>query len=297
MSDLPDELRALLAEPRERFVAARTERVKALRAAGRRDEAAALAAVRKPSRQVDLLGDLARCHPDAAEAAVQAASDVEAAQAGEGDLHDAMLALRPAIDAVLAVTPARDRGDLGVPLRNLLADEGARADWLAGLLLDLPRATAAPTPTSTGRADLRLVPTGPDVADRQHAGPPPTPIRTRRRPAATCEPSPDEAKAARRVEQARAREEREAAARAARRMKLSAALDIAVSAADAAAHDAKTAAQALARVTDRVAELRRQLDEAEEELGSVGAEIEDARGRRTAADERVTAARAALDEA
>jgi len=299
MTDVPDdELRALMAEPRERFVAVRSERVKALRAAGRGNEAAALAAVRKPSRQAVLLGDLARSDPEAAEAAVLAAADVEAAQAGTGDLHDAMLALRPAIDAVLAVAPAPDRGNLGVPLRTLLAHEGARAAWLAGVLLDLPGMTAAPTRSPSGRADLHLVPTGSDVGALRDPGPAlrPRSIRSRRRSTTASDPAKDEAEAARRHEELRARQAKEEAARAERRRQLSAALDQAVSAAEAAADDADDAARALIRATERVAVARRELERAEEELHSAEVNAADADDRRAVADRTSSAARSALDD-
>lgn len=181
----PDELAALLAEPPEGFVAARTARVRALKAEGRKDEAAALAAVRKPVRLVWGLGELARRHHDEAEAAVAAADAV--AEPPEGESTRTLLrAFRDAVDELAALAPELelDPATVGLALRAVLADADARTEWAEGRLLALPeegsgavaprRPSPRPDPAAApaaaaARPRLRSVPTGPDLEAQQAA--------------------------------------------------------------------------------------------------------------------------------
>ncbi len=138
----PDEVSALLAVPPEEFVAARTARAKALRAEGRRDEAAALARVRKPVRLVWVVGELARRHPSEAADAAAVAEDLAAAQAGGGGVRPLLKRFRDAVGGLAAtaveVGDTVDVMEVGLALREVLADPDARDDWLAGRLLALP---------------------------------------------------------------------------------------------------------------------------------------------------------------
>ncbi|MGQ0618079.1 MAG: hypothetical protein ACT4PW_14010 [Acidimicrobiia bacterium] len=83
MQPVPDdEIVALLSLPLDRFVAARDARARELRASGRREEAAALAKVRKPLRPVWALGQLGRERPEQVARAVAVADRLAAVQAG-----------------------------------------------------------------------------------------------------------------------------------------------------------------------------------------------------------------------
>lgn len=158
MVDVAEEVATLLAEPLERFVEARTARVKALKADGRRDEAAALAKVRKPARLVWALGALARAHPEAAAEAVEAADDLAAVQeAGEGDVRSLLGRFR---DSIAVLARATDDADgsidgttLDLAVRTVLADPPARQAWSEGRLLELPRDEALGTPLGVGAGD------------------------------------------------------------------------------------------------------------------------------------------------
>lgn len=288
MAEVPDDvLRALLAEPAERFVGARTERVKALRAEGQREEAADLAKVRKPSRMVFALADLARRDDGAAAAVVQAATEVEAAQAGHGDLREAMAALRPAIEAVLAGASVGDRVDLEVPLRTLLADEDSRAAWLDGLLVDLPGSGAGGSIGAAPGRHLRLVPSESDST----AADLPSPTE-RRHGSAVAAAERDVAR--REVEAAQA-ETQERAARAAARAVLEKAVDDAATGVEAAKQVAEALDDALARSKQELEDLRHHLARVEGEVASARREADDAEKRRTSAQQDLDAARAALD--
>ncbi len=280
MTEIPvDELRALLAEPLDRFVAARTERVKALRTAGRREEAALLATVRKPSRLAARVAVLARVDPDAAAGAVQAAEDLESAQLGDGDLRESMAALRPAIDAVLATAPITDRVDLGLPLRTVLADADAREAWLDGLLAELP-GPGIPSGSPAPGPHLTLVPTGPDV------------VPTKRSKGAT---KADAETAAHSTAAQRAAEQRAVAQREAARRELQAKFDGALAAVGSATSDLDHAVAARAEADERASKARRELEDAEIELATANGDVTDAEQRLAALRQAADQARTALD--
>lgn len=138
----PDDVAALLAEPPEGFVAARTARVKALKAEGRKEEAAALGAMRKPVRLVWIVGELARRHPDVAATAAEVAEELEEAQAGGGGVRPLLKRFRDAVTRVAELADeiegTVDRLEVGLALREVLADPDAREEWLGGRLLALP---------------------------------------------------------------------------------------------------------------------------------------------------------------
>lgn len=145
-----DELVALLAVSLDTFVAERTARVKALKADRRKEEAAALGKVRKPSRLVWALGEVARRHPDEVTAVTVAAGDVETAQSGAGgSMREALSQLRQGLAGIVArateVDRALDEADITLAVRSVLADPDARQAWIDGLLLALP-SEVAPSP-------------------------------------------------------------------------------------------------------------------------------------------------------
>jgi hypothetical protein len=287
MTEIPtDELRALLAGPPDRFVAARNERVRALRADGLREEAALLATVRKPNLLTTRVSALVRTCPDAAAGAVQAAEDMEAAQAGDGDLREAMGALRPAIDAVLATATAADRVDLAVPLRTVLADADAREAWLDGVLVELPAHGAPPSPAATGR-HLTLVSTGPDATAAS------TSMGRRSKRGADANDAhraAEQQAAEQQAAEQRAAEEREAARRA-----LQAKLDEAEVAVVHAQRDRDHATAAHAEAEDRLAEARHILDDATDVVAATRADVTEAELRLAAVRQTAQQAQRALD--
>lgn len=138
----PDDVVALLAVPPEEFVAARTARVKELKAEGKKAEAAALGKVRKPVRLVWIVGELARRHPDVAGSAAEVAEELEDAQAGGGGVRPLLKRFRDVVGQVAALADeiegTVDTLEVGLALREVLADRRGREEWLAGRLLALP---------------------------------------------------------------------------------------------------------------------------------------------------------------
>lgn len=155
-----DEIAPLLAVPLERFVEVRTARVKALKAEGHKAEATALARVRKPTRLVWLVGELARRYPDRAGEAADVARLLDSATEGVRDL---MRRLRDAVEtlAELAgeVAGPGDEAQVGLALRSVLGDSTARHEWQEGRLLALPhgddRAGAGDDGSTSSRSPTR----------------------------------------------------------------------------------------------------------------------------------------------
>ncbi len=314
MVDAPDdEVAAVLAAGPDGFVTTRTAHSRALRADGRREEAAALAKVRKPLRVVwDLLG-VQRADPDLAERAAAAATTLEQAQVGRGGrVRPAMAALREVLDEVAAA--ADGSADVALAARQVLGDPDARAAWTEGRLLAVPgdradrrgrpskhgvavrakrgrlAATTAPSADAPGTAPAgrgegapsapAARPSGPtrpsDGARRTDAG-----GRRRARasadaPSATADDDAEEAAAAERGAAWREEADREAAAR------------------EAAAHSR------LEEATTARDEAARALASAEEAERTAAAALEEARGRRDGARdarERAASALAQQEEA
>lgn len=183
MADVPaDEIAPLLAVPLDRFVELRTARVKALKAEGRRAEAAALAGVRKPSRLVWLVGELARQYPGQAREAADVARQLDSSTGGVRAL---MRRLRDAVEALAElareVADPVDEAEVGLALRSVLGDRTARDQWKDGRLLALPRDDGS---ASTGDDGSRV--------PRSQARTQPDP------PGPTPSPPPDDELAARR---------------------------------------------------------------------------------------------------
>lgn len=138
----PTDVAALLAVPPEEFVAARTARAKELKAEGRKEEAAALAKLRKPVRLVWIVGELARRHPDVAGAASDVAQELEEAQASGSGVRPLLKRFRDVVGRVAELADEVegnvDRLEVGLALREVLADPDARDAWIEGRLLHLP---------------------------------------------------------------------------------------------------------------------------------------------------------------
>lgn len=179
-----DEVAHLLGVGPERFVASRTDRVRALRADGRRQEAAALAKVRKPRRLTWVLVDLARAEPSLVAAAVDAGAALEVAQSGGGGRVRPLLgAMRDAVEAVTAAavhdSSQTDRAEVGLAVRQVLAEEDARRAWVSGLLLAVPEPdtegglapsrTTRPTSDAGGAAPARDAEVARRVEDERRA--------------------------------------------------------------------------------------------------------------------------------
>jgi hypothetical protein len=115
---IPDEADALYDERPDAFVAARNALVKALRKEGRRDDATAVAALRRPSAASSSLNQVARHDGELVRevldtgAALQAAT-ARAVSGKRGDLRSARDANRSAVRALLDAVLARAR-ELGV---------------------------------------------------------------------------------------------------------------------------------------------------------------------------------------
>ncbi len=204
---MADDLDELFSVAPEDFVAARNRLVKEWRAAGRRDEAKAVAALRRPSVADWALNAVAREQASDAGALVAAAARLRTVQADAvegrgGDVRSALTDLRAAsakvhrrADEVLS-RAGRDRAAqaaaLSARLNDIAANEAAAAQFGAGRLgsapveevdpfagLEAPAKAATHAPTRpTGRADPRRAP---EPADEP--APKPDPEAKRRRAA------------------------------------------------------------------------------------------------------------------
>ena len=276
MADIPeDEIVALLAEPPDRFVEARTARVKELKAAGQKDVAAELAKVRKPSRIVWAVGELGRRHPDEAADAVQVAADLETATSGGGgDVRALLTRFREAIASLTQRSDGIegvDGSQLGLALRSVLGDAGARQAWADGRLLDLPAEGAFGGPS--------------DLAALSPAPPGPKPKAKAKRRGSSAADQAGEAAERRQQEEADrlAREAEEEARR------LRDAVERATEEVDAARDDRSAAADEVDGLESRIADLTRELEAARTRLQA-------AQETEREAAERLDQVRTALDE-
>jgi hypothetical protein len=285
----PDDLDAAVAQlyggAPDAFVATRKRLAGALRADGRRDEAAAVAKLRKPSRLAWALDAAVAADPSLGGRLAAAARAVADAQEGGGDVRGAIAELRATIDAV-ADAARRAAGAGGHPvdrtmltpgLLAIVGEPAALEALEAGRLVDVP--------SGGGFGPALDVPIGP-APDRDRG-------ERRRdegraaRPAADRTADADDAAA---PADARAPAPDRHAVSAARRAVTSARADAAsaathVSRALAARDDAAERADAAARAAQRARELQ---ERAERELA-------DAERRQRAADEAAQRAQAELD--
>ncbi len=171
----------LLSQPPENFVGARNALVRSLRAEGPKEEAAAVARWRRPTRTAWALNRLAQADHDVVVALVVAANAVRDKQtAGGVGLRDAMSRLRQATRAatdaaIAAIAPARpsDHADISAALLAVLSDSDALALLAGGRLLEIPESglgafASGPEPSRPGRSNAEPAPkrrTPPSAAD------------------------------------------------------------------------------------------------------------------------------------
>lgn len=134
--------------PPEGFVGRRTELAKELRAAGRREEAAVVKRLRKPSRMAWALDVAVEEAADAIEGLAAAVDGVRAAQSGGRDLRGAIVELRASVRR-LADAAAAGAAERGHPVDDaalvnavlaVIGDAQAFAALRAGRLVDIPEA-------------------------------------------------------------------------------------------------------------------------------------------------------------
>jgi hypothetical protein len=183
------ELDAQIAEvfggPLDGFVTRRATLARELRAAGRRDEAERVKALRKPKRAAWALDAGRLADPGAAAELADAVTALEAAPSSGGDVRAAIARLRAAEHAFVTIAggAARDHGSpvdptaLAAALRAVVADPDLRAALQLGRLVDTapvdggsgpapPEAAAPPRRRTTERAGAA---TGRKAASRRAA--------------------------------------------------------------------------------------------------------------------------------
>jgi hypothetical protein len=154
VSELPDEALQLLAVAPDEFVAERRRVAGELRRSGRREEANAVAALRKPPAVVLAVNRAARDRPEAASAAADAALRVVKAQAqgSMGEVADARREMDRALDLLAEVAAAHGGADREAPsetarrriqelLRRAVALDDTRDALRRGALLEEQDAT------------------------------------------------------------------------------------------------------------------------------------------------------------
>jgi hypothetical protein len=283
-TDLEGALDELFATPPEDFVAARNGLVKALKAAGQKDDAAEVTALRKPNRLVWAVDQLALTDDPALAPLLDAADAVR--EGGADDLRAAIADLREAVNAAASAAAGRletrptDRADLAAALLAVVADEDATDELARGRLLEVPvpdafgLGLAAPTP---------------------RAAPKKAPPKAKAKAAPSDRP-PDQLAIRRATKrQKEAAKEADAASRALAR---------AEKAADAEDEALEEAEEETARATTAVSEAEAALAQAKADLEraeDAAAQVVDTRDRAAAllaeAHERAEAADAELDEA
>jgi hypothetical protein len=271
------------------FVAARNALVKALKADGHREEAAAIAALRRPTVPDWALNSVALQEPDVVADAVDAAEQLRSVQAAAlgdpaaaSDLRDSMAqarqaagALRKAAEGVLrrAGRPAGDMSALTTRLNETMVHPGLLAQLQAGRLGSAEVDTLDPFSGAPAESSA----SAPPARSGRRATPASrAPVPTPRKPAPKSPP--------RKVERVDERAERQAqrAAEALERRRAQAAervaqADVVVADAKAAVHDAeaevKAAAAALERARRAEAAARTRFERAEGQRGEVAARL------------------------
>lgn len=171
----------LYAEALEDFVARRDVIVRELRAAGHKEEATAVKALRKPSRMAWALDAAFHDDPDHVEQVAAAINQVVEAQDGRGDMRDATRALRDAVQAAARVAAdaaaeaghAVDRASLVPALLAVVGDATAFGQLRKGQLTDVPTGGALDVLTNPPPL-LDVSPTaGAASPSRSRSAPPP----------------------------------------------------------------------------------------------------------------------------
>jgi hypothetical protein len=165
--DLEPAIGAIYGGPLDEFVAARDGLARELRAAGRRDDAAAVRKLAKPRRVAWALDAAALAEPARFEAVDAAATALADAHSGS-DVREATNALRAAARSLADAASDRAAASGGAPLDQselvpavlaVAADPEALATLRAGRLVDVPSAGAfggfAPGPPATGAPSSR----------------------------------------------------------------------------------------------------------------------------------------------
>ena len=244
--------------PPAAFVAERAALARALRAAGRPDEAATVKALRKPKTVAWALDAGALASPGAVAGLAGAVDEVGEAQAGGGDVRAAIARLREAetalVDAAAGAARAHDhaveRPVLAAAVRALVGDPDALALLRAVQLVDVPTSgglgvvlpAGAPAPAATKQATKPASTAAPPRAQT-------------RRPRDDGPPAPEARSTPSGPSRATARAAVAAAERAAR---------AATRAAGRAAGGADAAETQLRRAQDEAEAARRRADEARE---------------------------------
>lgn len=144
--DLDDAVTGVYAGALDSFVARRDALVKDLRAAGRKDDAATVKNLRKPSRNAWALNLGVLGTPHAMATVDAALGEILAAHAGTGDVRTAMTGLRNAVRE-LAAHAARaaereglpvDAGSLSNALQTVIGSQDSLAQLRRGCLAEVP---------------------------------------------------------------------------------------------------------------------------------------------------------------
>lgn len=275
--DLETALDGLFATPPEDFVAARNGLVKALKGAGRKEDAAGVAALRKPHRLVWALNQLALAGDDALGPVLAA---VDAVRGGD-DMKASVAVLREAIAAAAGAAAGRldptrptDRAELAAALNAVVTGAEAVDLLAAGRLTEVP----PPDPFGLGPAPGAETPKAaarPKARGKTKTKAKPSNAKASKATPARREPPVDQ------LARRRAQKRRQAAAKA-------------LEAADRALTKAEEAVEDL---VDDVEESERAVAEAEVALAAAQADLDEARRVADAATGRHTAAEAALSEA
>lgn len=184
MDELPREAERLLAVAPDEFVAERSRMARELREAGRRDEAAEVAALRKPPAVVLAVNRAARDRPQVARDAAAAATKVlETQLSGDSEAYrEATKALERALDLLadvaLAHVPPRGKAASDAAsrrvrdlLRAAVSDEDGRDALARGILTEEREAPgfAALAGATPARVSRRASRRGKTEADRAAA--------------------------------------------------------------------------------------------------------------------------------
>lgn len=213
--ELPDDIEQvktlLHSAPLEEFIARRNALVRQLREAGRRDEAAAVKELRKPSRPAWTLDAGFFSDADGIERLAAAVNEVIEAQSGKGDMRDATRSLRDAVqgaaktaaDAAQAAGVKIERASLVPALLAVVADQAAFAELRNGHLVEIPAAGALDVLTNPPPLlDVSPVPkiarpSAEPAVDEDEESPPPVDLAARRRARAVVKEAEAAAAAAR----------------------------------------------------------------------------------------------------
>jgi hypothetical protein len=198
-SDLATAILAVYQAPLEEFVSRRDALAKELRAAKRRDDAALVKTLRKPSRIAWSLDAVMREDPSSVE---QLEAAIHDAQTGD-ELRTALESVKEAVRAVaaagsrVAVRAGRpvDPNALAMAVHAIIGDATAFAEMRAGRLVDVPEGggldllsalTARPAPARSTEREAPAKPASRAAASRAEEPPKPDP-RVELRAAARAE--------------------------------------------------------------------------------------------------------------